>query len=84
MLYAGRPEKSFIREDSNVLLESQKKKIAFVHMDGVSSVKEVTGCVVYLIADKIDLALLLALGKGRFDAASHHFRPLLVPPPHSL
>lgn len=54
-------------------------------MDSVSSMKKVTGRLVYLIVDKIESALLLALGKGRFDAASDVSVPFfLIPPPHSI
>lgn len=76
MLYAGRPEARFTPDDANLCLVPHKEAPTFVQMDHASLVKKVTGHLVYLMADDVDPALLLDLGKGRL-AANHLFSSLL-------
>ena len=85
VLNAGSPQDFLAREHSNLLLSPQKEKPAFVQVDDVELVEVIPGRLVDLVADEVDSAQLLSMGKGRFDATSHLCRPLFVePPPHGL
>ena len=59
--YAGRPEENLAEEiwDDFVCLEEEKP--AFVRVDEVSSIEEVTGRLVHLMADEVDPVLFLGL-----------------------
>ena len=62
-------------EHSNPLSLPHEVKPTFVQMHDVELVKVFPGGLGRLIADEVDLGLLLGVGKGRFDTTSDLRRP---------
>lgn len=80
VLYPWRTEDVLVGGDAHLLFVSEKEKTAFIHHDQFQLAKDLAGCLVDPIADEVNLVLLLSIGTGMLDAASHVSRSELVKP----